>query len=64
MENFIHRVKTCHSIAKLELLHSVVNNTVPASKRGEYLELLNTREEFLLKNMESEMLWFEEEKQE
>ncbi|PXW51502.1 hypothetical protein DFO55_11874 [Grimontella sp. AG753] len=48
---FISRINNCHSRFVLDRLHSQVCRALPAELRGEYIKLINERDDFLSSNL-------------
>jgi hypothetical protein len=49
MEKLRHDIQRCSSLQDLERLHDRITRTIPARMRGEYIKLLNNREDEIMK---------------
>lgn len=47
MDDFEQLLLKCSTLKKLKLLHLRVVKTIPAAQRGNYIELLNLREDLI-----------------
>lgn len=51
MDDFEQRVLKCDTLKKIEQLHERVIKFIPASQRGEYIDRLNLREDFISRDL-------------
>lgn len=51
MDDFEQRVLKCDTLKKIEQLHERVIKFIPASRRGEYIDRLNLREDFISRDL-------------